>query len=200
LPSFEVCDACAPVFDALRRVFAAHGPPYAIRSDNGLAFARSNGLYDLSKLPFWWLRLGIALGRGRPGHPQASGRYEQMHLTFKKEATSFRLGLRFGSSGIGAVVQASLSDGVSFDAFAFAQDSLPAPGRRQRGQNHREQGRYRSGYERQQKNLAKCSQFGTEMAHPTGFEPVTFGIGIQHSIQLSYGCLPAENRRPMSVS
>ena len=75
------------VFEAFRRVFAERGLPAAIRSDNGLPFASPNGLYNLSKLSVWWLRLGIALERIRPGHPQENGRHERMHLTPKKEAT-----------------------------------------------------------------------------------------------------------------
>ncbi len=75
------------MFEAFRRLFAEHGLPSAICSDNGLPFANPNGLYKLSKLSVWWLRLGIALERIRPGHPQENGRHERMHLTLKKEAT-----------------------------------------------------------------------------------------------------------------
>lgn len=75
------------VIEAFRRLFAEHGLPQAIRSDNGLPFASLNGLYNLSKLSVFWLRLGIAIERIKPGHPQQNGRHERMHLTLKKEAT-----------------------------------------------------------------------------------------------------------------
>jgi hypothetical protein len=35
-----------------------------------LAFASPNGLYNLSRLSVWWLRLGIAIELIKPGHPQ----------------------------------------------------------------------------------------------------------------------------------
>ncbi len=72
---------------AFQRLFAERGLPDAIRSDNGLPFASPNGLYNLSRLSVWWLRLGIAIERIKPGNPQQNGRHERMHLTLKKEAT-----------------------------------------------------------------------------------------------------------------
>jgi transposase InsO family protein len=77
----------ANAFNGFARLFADRGLPAAIRSDNGLPFASPNGLYNLSKLSVWWLRLGIAIERIRPGQPQQNGRHERMHLTLKKEAT-----------------------------------------------------------------------------------------------------------------
>lgn len=74
-------------FTAFERLFEEHGLPEAIRSDNGVPFASPNGLYNLSKMSVWWLRLGIAIERIRPGNPQQNGRHERMHLTLKKEAT-----------------------------------------------------------------------------------------------------------------
>ena len=41
----------------------------------------------MSKLAVWWLRLGIAIERIGPGHPEQNGRHERMHLTLKTEAT-----------------------------------------------------------------------------------------------------------------
>jgi transposase InsO family protein len=74
-------------FTAFEGLFRERGLPQAIRSDNGVPFAAPNGLFNLSKLSVWWLRLGISIERIQPGHPQQNGRHERMHLTLKKEAT-----------------------------------------------------------------------------------------------------------------
>lgn len=72
---------------AFEQLFVERGLPAAIRSDNGVPFASPNALFNLSKLSVWWLRLGIAIERIKPGRPQQNGRHERMHLTLKKEAT-----------------------------------------------------------------------------------------------------------------
>jgi transposase InsO family protein len=74
-----------PVIEAFVSLFRQRGLPDAIRSDNGLPFASPNGLYNLSKLSVFWLRLGIAIERIKPGHPQQNGRHERMHRTLKQE-------------------------------------------------------------------------------------------------------------------
>jgi len=86
------CEALATTqetfaFTVFERVFKEFGLPKAIRTDNGVPFSSPNALFGLSKLSVWWLRLGIAIERIKPGHPQQNGRHERMHLTLKKEAT-----------------------------------------------------------------------------------------------------------------
>ena len=86
------CEALATTrevfaFTVFERVFKEFGLPKAIRTDNGVPFASPNALFGLSKLSVWWLRLGIAIERIKPGQPQQNGRHERMHLTLKKQAT-----------------------------------------------------------------------------------------------------------------
>ncbi len=64
-------------FTAFERLFKERGLPQAIRSDNGVPFASPNGLFNLSRLAVWWLRLGITIERIQPGHPQQNGRHER---------------------------------------------------------------------------------------------------------------------------
>jgi putative transposase len=73
-----------PVFQAAFREF---GLPLKIRTDNGAPFA-SNGESGLSSLSAWWIKLGIAPERIRPGKPQQNGRHERMHRTLKQETAS----------------------------------------------------------------------------------------------------------------
>jgi transposase InsO family protein len=70
-------------FTAFERLFQERGLPQAIRSDNGVPFASPNGLFNLSRLAVWWLRLGITIERIQPAHPQQNGRHERMHRTLK---------------------------------------------------------------------------------------------------------------------
>jgi transposase InsO family protein len=81
----STCEQTA--FTAFERLFSERGLPLAMRSDNGVPFASANALFNLSRLSVWWLRLGIAIERIKPGRPQQNGRHERMHLTLKREAT-----------------------------------------------------------------------------------------------------------------
>jgi transposase InsO family protein len=77
----------AGAFPVFERVFREFGLPAAIRTDNGVPFASPHALFGMSRLAVWWLRLGIAIERIKPGHPQQNGRHERMHLTLKQETT-----------------------------------------------------------------------------------------------------------------
>ena len=66
-------------------LFARHGLPGAIRSDNGSPFACTRALLGLSRLSAWWVALGIDLERSRPGCPQDNGGHERLHHDIARE-------------------------------------------------------------------------------------------------------------------
>ena len=85
LPACEIVPPrTAEVRAAVEGLFARHGLPGAIRSDNGSPFAGA-GAGGLSRLSVGWLKAGIALERIDPGRPQQNGRHERMHRTLKAE-------------------------------------------------------------------------------------------------------------------
>src|SRR5205814_6879917 len=68
------CEAVATTpeqfaFTVFERTFKEFGLPHVVRTDNGVPFASAHAIYGLSKLPVWWLRLGIEIERIKPGHP-----------------------------------------------------------------------------------------------------------------------------------
>ena len=62
-------DSAKTVFASL---FARHGLPEAIRTDNGAPFA-STGLWGLTPLSAWWIGLGIVHERIEPATPSKTG-------------------------------------------------------------------------------------------------------------------------------
>lgn len=74
------------VMSSFENIFSEYGLPQVIRSDNGPPFA-AKGLNGWNRLAVWWMRLGIALEKIEPGHPEQNGRHERLHCTLKYEAT-----------------------------------------------------------------------------------------------------------------
>jgi hypothetical protein len=72
-------------------LFRERGLPLAIRSDNGVPFASPNALFNLSKLSVRWLRLGIAIDRIKPGHPQQPPR---THAPYPQKGSNPTAGLK----------------------------------------------------------------------------------------------------------
>lgn len=76
--------AHVPARRAFEDAFREYGLPDVIRTDNGVPFCAPGSILGLSRLSVWFLKLGIALERSRPGKPQDNGAHERMHRTLKQ--------------------------------------------------------------------------------------------------------------------
>lgn len=71
------------------RLFRRYGVPSAIQCDNGAPFISVQSRAGLTRLSAWWISLGIAIVRSRPGCPQDNGGHERMHRDMKADVASF---------------------------------------------------------------------------------------------------------------
>jgi transposase InsO family protein len=78
------------VRERLQPVFERYGLPRRILADNGSPWGTSGGGRH-TRLTIWLLDLGIAIGHGRPYHPQTQGKDERFHRTLKAEVLDGRL-------------------------------------------------------------------------------------------------------------
>jgi transposase InsO family protein len=74
------------VLAAFRAAIAAHGPPAATLTDNGMVFTTrlSGGKGGRNGLETELRRLGITQKNGKPNHPQTQGKVERFQQTLKK--------------------------------------------------------------------------------------------------------------------
>jgi transposase InsO family protein len=88
----------APCLEATQRVFrdlfVRFGLPKAIHVDNGNPFINVQARGGLTRLSAWWVSLGIAVVRSRPGCPQDNGGHERMHRDMAEELQALPAGSR----------------------------------------------------------------------------------------------------------
>jgi len=87
--------ACGDERDAtvrghLTALFRRYGLPERMLCDNGSPWGTAGSDARYSALGVWLLRLGVAVGHGRPHHPQTQGKEERFHRTLKVEVIQGR--------------------------------------------------------------------------------------------------------------
>jgi transposase InsO family protein len=88
--------ACADERDAtvrghLEALFGRYGLPERILCDNGPPWGTAGSGQPYSAPRVWLLRRGVAVGHGRPAHPQTQGKDERFHRTLDAEVLQGRL-------------------------------------------------------------------------------------------------------------
>jgi transposase InsO family protein len=74
----------------LERVFARHGLPRRILTDNGSPWGTAGSSQRHTPLTVWLLDLEVGVSHGRPYHPQTQGKEERFHRTLKGEVLGDR--------------------------------------------------------------------------------------------------------------